>query len=126
MFKRIKTITSYQETMQMTAVKHTPGPWKVRGYRTNEVSIWIDCDAWEGKKRLGGTVGAAYATGTGGDDPKVQEANAVLMAGAPRLLAALTSAVVAHGPFGDDSRPAAWWDEAMAAIAAATAEPAVA
>ena len=38
---------------------------------------------------------------------------------APDMLEALTQAVQAHGPFGDDSRPA-WWPAACAAISKAT------
>ena len=37
------------------------------------------------------------------------------------LLAILTRAVEAHGPFGDDSRPE-WWADACAAIAKAKGE----
>lgn len=42
-----------------------------------------------------------------------------LFAAAPDMLAALISAVQAHGPFGDDARPA-WWQAACDAIAKAT------
>lgn len=49
-----------------------------------------------------------------------KQADAKLWAAASELLAALTAAVQAHGPFGDDSRPA-WWQAACAAIAKAEA-----
>lgn len=39
-------------------------------------------------------------------------------AAAPELLAALKEAVIAHGPFGDDTRPS-WWQAAVNAIAKA-------
>lgn len=78
--------------------KHTPGPWKARSYRSNEGSIWIDCDAYSksGKTSLGGTLATAHATGTGSDDPAVQEANARLIAAAPDLLAALKDQLDGH------------------------------
>lgn len=68
---------------------HTPGPWKIRSYKTETGGLWIDCDNWTGPKRrgqptaLGGTVAEALASG--GD----VEANARLIAAAPDLLAAL-------------------------------------
>jgi hypothetical protein len=51
--------------------------------------------------------------------PNIKTADAQ-RAAASAMLAALTDAVVAHGPFGDDSRPA-WWNAANAAIAQAKA-----
>lgn len=70
----------------MGNVKHTPGPWKARDYKTAEGDIWIDCDAWKGKKSLGGTLATAHKDGTGGAGVT---ANARLIAAAPEMLEAL-------------------------------------
>lgn len=84
----------------MTAA-HTPGPWKARDYRTNAGSIWIDCVAREKNGRsVAGTVAEVYQNGTGSSDPSVQQANALLIAASPDLLA-VAAAIVKAADIGD-------------------------
>ncbi len=106
---------------------HTPGPWRPRDYASKEGAIWIDCAARDERGRsVAGTIGAAYATGTGSSDPAVQQANARLIAAAPELLAALEGALrfmetVERGMPADQHMPEA--HAARAAIAKAKGEP---
>ena len=53
--------------------------------------------------------------------PKIGRDTGDQQRAASALLDALTDAVFAHGPFGDDSRPASWWRAANTAIAQARA-----
>lgn len=80
---------------------HTPGPWKVK-VRNGDPDV-IDAE--------GNTIAWVYS----GERAK---ADAHVIAAAPAILATLEAAVVAHGPFGDDSRPA-WWHDANAIVGAA-------
>lgn len=91
---------------------HTPGPWKVfgrAGYTGHKVE--------DGKGRS-----VAAFPSTSKRSKEERDANAVLIAAAPELFAALKAAVEAHGPFGDDSRPS-WWHDACIAISKAEGWP---
>lgn len=46
--------------------KHTPTPWKTRGYEADDGDVWIDCDSWVNRKTAscrGGTVARTLSTG---------------------------------------------------------------
>lgn len=92
--------------------KHTPGPWVV----TNGYQVWKDGRNALLSPRICSLKSAATPVEQVSRDEMA--ANAALIAAAPDMLAALREAVQAHGPFGDDSRPA-WWQAACDAIARA-------
>jgi len=98
----------------MEAAKHTPGPWRID---YNQGDIWIGPHINGGPEVL--TVVNMPTRAYAGPALQARIADARLIAAAPDLLSLLTEAVVAHGPLGDDTRPA-WWVKANAAIAKAS------
>lgn len=109
----------------MAQSKHTSGPWMAASAPSSVVGWPVVgpmgrsiCNvSWMPRKVYPDISDADYAAFNA-----ECEANARLIAAAPELLAALTRAVAAHGPFGDDTRPT-WWADACAAIAKAEGGP---
>lgn len=68
---------------------HTPGPW-----RAERTGPWDGWDGWEVIAKDGATV----CNGLGSQRDPIREANALLIAAAPEMLAALKAIVDCAGP----------------------------
>lgn len=88
----------------MPTQMHTPGPWKVRDYKTKDGGLWVDGGI--ARNRATGTVALVYPLSG-------QAANAHLIAAAPDMLAALKE--ISHNAAISD----AWLDPVRAVIAKA-------